>query len=114
MAASAIPSPELELTIEKNAEETTVRGIGKITSVTADYFQTAIRGAIPGNKRIVLDLTGVEYIDSSGLGALVSVYLAAGKAQCELELANPKPRVRDLLKITKLSSIFEGHQFAGL
>jgi len=114
MAASAIPSPELELTIEKNPNETTVRGSGKITSASADYFQTTIRGVIPGNKRIVLDLTGVEYIDSSGLGALVSVYLAAGKAHCELELANPKPRVRDLLKITKLSTIFEGHQVGGI
>ena len=114
MAANSIPSPELELTVERNADETTVRGTGKITSATADYFQTTIRGAIPGNKRIVLDLTGVEYIDSSGLGALVSVYLAAGKAQCELELANPKPRVRDLLKITKLASVFEGHHFGGL
>jgi anti-anti-sigma factor len=56
----------------------------------------------------VLDLTGIEYIDSCGLGALVSVYLAAGHAKCKLELANPKPRVRDLLKITKLSTIFGG------
>jgi anti-sigma B factor antagonist len=114
MAASSIPNPELELNTEKNADETIVRGTGKITSATADYFQTTIRGVIPGNKRIVLDLTGVEYIDSSGLGALVSVYMAAGRAHCELELANPKQRVRDLLKITKLSSIFEGHQFGGL
>jgi anti-sigma B factor antagonist len=114
MAASLIPSPELELTIEKNPDETTVRGSGKITSASADYFQATIRGVIPGNKRIVLDLTGVEYIDSSGLGSLVSVYLAAGKAHCELELANPKPRVRDLLKITKLSTIFEGHQVGGI
>jgi anti-sigma B factor antagonist len=114
MAANAIPSPDLELTIEKNTDETTIRGTGKITSASADYFQTTIRGAIPGNKKIVLDLTGVEYIDSSGLGALVSVYMAAGRAHCELELANPKPRVRDLLKITKLSTIFEGHQFGGL
>jgi anti-sigma B factor antagonist len=114
MAASFVPSPELELTTEKNADETIVRGTGKITSATADYFQSTIRGIIPGSKRIVLDLTGVEYIDSSGLGALVSVYMAAGRAQCELELANPKPRVRDLLKITKLASVFEGHQFGGL
>jgi anti-sigma B factor antagonist len=114
MAPSSIPSPDLELTIEKNGDETTIRGTGKITSASADYFQTTIRGAIPGNKKIVLDLTGVEYIDSSGLGALVSVYMAAGRAHCELELANPKPRVRDLLKITKLSTIFEGHQFGGL
>jgi len=114
MAASAIPSPELELSTEKNADDITVRGTGKITAATADYFQTTIRGLIPDTKRIVLDLTGVEYIDSSGLGALVSVYMAAGRAHCELELANPKPRVRDLLKITKLTTIFEGHQFGGL
>jgi anti-sigma B factor antagonist len=114
MAANAIPSPELDLIIEKNAEGTTIRGTGKITAATADYFQSTIRKAIPECKRIVLDLTGVEYIDSSGLGALVSVYMAAGRAHCELELSNPKPRVRDLLKITKLASVFEGHQFGGL
>src|ERR1700730_6859511 len=98
----------------KNADEITVRGTGKITAATADLFQTTIRGLIPDAKRIVLDLTGLEYIDSAGLGALVSVYMAAGRAHCELELANPKPRVRDLLKITKLATIFEGHQFGGL
>jgi anti-sigma B factor antagonist len=114
MAAGSNPSPELELTVEKNADEATIRGTGKITAASTDYFQTTIRNAIPGSKRIVLDLTGVEYIDSSGLGALVSVYMAAGKAHCELELANPKPRVRDLLNITKLATIFEGHQFGGL
>ena len=114
MAANVVPSPELELTTEKNAEEIIVRGSGKITSATADYFQSTIRCIIPGSKRIVLDLTGVEYIDSSGLGALVSVYMAAGRAHCELELANPKPRVRDLLHITRLASVFEGHHFGGL
>jgi hypothetical protein len=40
--------------------------------------------------------------------------MAAGRSQCELELANPKPRVRDLLNLTKVSSIFENHQFGGL
>lgn len=114
MAASFVPNPELELTTEKNADETIVRGTGKITAATADHFQTTIRGIIPGSKRIVLDLTGVEYIDSTGLGALVSVYMAAGRANCELELANPKPRVRDLLHLTKLASVFEGHNFGGL
>jgi anti-sigma B factor antagonist len=114
MAASSIPNEQLELSTEKNGDETIVRGTGKITAATADHFQSTIRGVIPGAKRIVLDLTGVEYIDSSGLGALVSVYMAAGRAHCELELANPKPRVRDLLNLTKLASIFEGHQFGGL
>lgn len=108
MAANSTPTPELAFTIEKNKDATTVRGAGKITSATADYFQSTIRGVIPVSKHLVLDLAEVEYIDSSGLGALVSVYLAAGKAHCELEMVNQKPRVRDLLKLTKLSTIFGG------
>ncbi|HKD79419.1 MAG TPA: STAS domain-containing protein [Candidatus Angelobacter sp.] len=114
MAASPLPVPELELTTEKNDGATVVHGAGKITAASTDLLQTTVRRLIPDSKRIVLDLTGVEYIDSSGLGALVSVYLAAGRANCELELSNPKQRVRDLLKITKLASVFEGHAGGGL
>jgi anti-sigma B factor antagonist len=113
-ASSSIPAPELELTTESNAGETIVRGTGKINLTTAGLLQSTVRQLIPDNKRIVLDLTAVEYIDSTGLGALVSVYLAASKANCELEISNPKPRVRDLLKITKLASVFEGHHGGGI
>lgn len=113
-ATSYVPSPELSLDVEKNPDATIVRGTGKITLSSADYFQATIRQLIPEAKRIVLDLTAVEYIDSTGLGALVSVYMAAGRANCVLELSNPKQRVRDLLNLTKLASVFEGHHFGGL
>jgi anti-sigma B factor antagonist len=114
MAATPIPTPELELITEKNAGETIVHGHGKINATTAGQLQTSVRQLIPGSTRIVLDLTDVEYIDSTGLGVLVSVYLAASRANCELEISNPRPRVRDLLKITKLASVFEGHHGGGL
>ncbi|HEY7404452.1 MAG TPA: STAS domain-containing protein [Candidatus Angelobacter sp.] len=115
MAASpALPTPELDLTTEKNAGETVIRGAGKINAASASLLQSTVRNAIPGSKRIVLDLTGVDYIDSTGLGALVSVYMAARNANCELELSNPKPRVSDLLKLTKLASVFEGHHGGGI
>ena len=55
----------------------------------------------------MLDLAEVDYIDSSGLGALVSVDLAASRAQCVLELANPKPRIRDLFELSRLKAVFE-------
>ena len=110
MAASpVVPTPELQLSTEKKSDEIIVHGTGKITSATSDLLQSTIRGLIPGAKRIVLDLAEVNYVDSSGLGALVSVYMAASRAQCNLELANPKPRIRDLFKITNLASVFEGH-----
>jgi anti-sigma B factor antagonist len=118
MAVSpVVPTPELQLSTEKKPEETIVHGVGQITSATSDLLQSTIRGLIPGAKRIVLDLAEVNYIDSSGLGALVSVYMAASRAQCDLELANPKPRIRDLFKMTRLASVFEGHgenYFGGL
>lgn len=108
MAASpSIPTPELQLTTEKQADHVVVHGTGRINASTADYLQSTIRRLIHQNKRVVLDLTGVEYIDSSGLGALVSIYLAAGRAECRLEVANPRPRVRDLFKLTKLAALFD-------
>jgi anti-sigma B factor antagonist len=109
MAANPVAPTGLQLSTEKTAEETIVHGSGRITSATSDSLQSTIRGLIPGAKRIVLDLTEVNYIDSSGLGALVSVYLAASRAQCVLELANPKPRIRDLFELSKLTAVFESH-----
>jgi len=109
MAANPVSSPELRLETEIGPDKITVRGTGKINADSSDLLQTTIRGFIPKTKHIVLDLTGVDYVDSSGLGALVNIYMAASHAQCNLELANPRQRVRDLFKITKLSSVFEGH-----
>jgi anti-sigma B factor antagonist len=110
-----VPAPELHLVTEKNnPAEALVRGSGRITAENADTLQATIRQLIPDCKRIVLDLTGIDYIDSSGLGALVSVYLAASRVNCEIELSNPKPRVRDLLKLSKLTSVFESHEFGGI
>ena len=111
MAANpVVPTPELQLNTDKKGEATIVHGSGRITSTTSDLLQKTIRALIPETKRIVLDMTEVDYIDSSGLGALVSVYLAAGRAQCVLELANPKPRIRDLFELSRLQAVFESHR----
>jgi len=106
-ANSSIPAPELTLRTEKNADETIVYASGRITLPMASLLQTTIRGLIPETKRIVLDLTNVNYIDSTGIGAMVSVYLSASRAQCDFKVVNAQPRVRDLFEITKLRAIFE-------
>ena len=109
MAANPQPAPELQLNSEEKADEIVVRGTGKITASTVSSLQATIREQISKSKKVVIDLGSVDYIDSSGLGALVSVYMAASRVGCELEIANPKQRIRDLFKLTKLSSVFEGH-----
>jgi anti-sigma B factor antagonist len=110
MAANPIiPTPELTFRTEKNADEAVVYASGRITSATSSLLQATIRGLIPEAKLIVLDLTNVNYIDSSGIGSMVAVYLAASRVQCELKVVNAQPRIRDLFEITKLSAVFESH-----
>jgi anti-sigma B factor antagonist len=110
MAANPVPLPQLKLETVRTPEETLVRCTGRITSTTSDTLQTTIRGLIPEAKRVVLDLADVNYIDSSGLGALVGLYVCAKKQNCELKLINLNHRVKELFRITKLASIFEGHE----
>jgi len=110
MAANPItPGPELKLNTEKKTEETIVRASGRITSATSDLLQKTIRELIPEGKGIVLDLADVHYIDSSGIGAMVSVYLAASKVEHPLKIVNAQPRIRDLFEVTRLTAVFENH-----
>jgi anti-sigma B factor antagonist len=60
-----------------------------------------------GKKNIVLNLTEVTMIDSSGLGALVSAYTSAKAGGASLRLSNLGPRLNELLQITKLYTVFE-------
>jgi anti-sigma B factor antagonist len=61
----------------------------------------------PQTRRVVIDLSGVEMIDAAGLGALISVALMAQESQCSVTLAVPGNFIRELLELTKLTSIFE-------
>ena len=60
-----------------------------------------------GNKKILLNLGDVNYIDSSGIGELVSAFTAVRKEGGELKLLNLTKKVHDLLQITKLYTVFD-------
>src|SRR3954463_7589791 len=60
-----------------------------------------------GQKRILLNLGEVNYIDSSGIGELVSAFTAAKKLGGELKLLNLTKKIHDLLQITKLYTVFD-------
>lgn len=62
-----------------------------------------------GQKKIVLNLSQVGYIDSSGLGELVSGFTTVKNQGGQLKLANLTQKVNDLLTITKLYTVFEIH-----
>ena len=60
-----------------------------------------------GQKKILLNLGAVGYIDSSGLGQLVSSYATASKQGATVKLVNVGQKVNDLLQITKLYTVFD-------
>jgi|SRR5580658_6019984 anti-sigma B factor antagonist len=72
----------------------------------------AIRDAVrdlvaQGKKKIILNLVGVDYIDSSGVGELVGSYTTVRNAGGELKLLNLTQKVQDVLYVTKLYTVFD-------
>jgi anti-sigma B factor antagonist len=104
-------APELKLETEKKSSETIVRATGRIILQTSAMLEKTLRDLMTEGKGIVLDLTNVDYIDSAGLGALVSVYTHARRTDCHLEIANPKERIRDLFNRSGLGPVFKGDSF---
>jgi len=70
-------------------------------------LRETVKGLIPQNGRIILNLAQVNYIDSGGLGTLVALYTTARNAGGTIKLASLTERVGDLLQVTKLLTVFE-------
>jgi len=105
--AAAQNAPQLTLTTSSEGEATVVRCSGKLVAGGTVILQSEIRRLIPGCKRIVLDLTDLSYMDSSGLGSIIGLYVSAKTAGTRLEMINLSKRVRELFSITNALSLFE-------
>lgn len=101
-----MPSEPLE--VESLFGHLGVRGVlrlrGPLTSEYISDFQNAVRREnVP---TMILDLSEVPYIDSAGIGSLVSIYVSRHKLGQRLALSGVNPRVIDLLKITRVEQLF--------
>jgi anti-anti-sigma factor len=85
----------------------TVECHGKLTFEHAPQLRNKVRTLIPDEKRIILDLKQVPFMDSSGLGTLATLYVSARTRGCKIELTNVSPALRSLLGMTNLLSLFE-------
>jgi anti-sigma B factor antagonist len=70
-------------------------------------LRDTVKKLLTHSKRTVLNLSGVTYIDSGGLGTLVGLYTSARNSGGALKLANLTQRVGDLLQVTKLVTVFD-------
>lgn len=84
-----------------------VRLSGRLDAAAAPSLTTRLAGALSqGKTRLALDLAAVSFMDSTGLGALVSALKAARRAEGDLRLIAPSQQVRKLLRLTTLDRVF--------
>src|SRR5262245_24503163 len=101
--------PQLNIT-ERQAGDITVLDLaGKITIGEGSVqLREAVRRLLDdGKKKILLNLGDVAYVDSSGIGELVSSYTTTNNQGGQLKLLNLTKKIQDLLMITKLLTVFE-------
>jgi len=95
---------------ERNVGDVKVLDLkGKITLGEGDeLLKDKVNSLVnQGNKKIVLNLADVPYIDSAGLGEIVRTYTTVSRQGGSLKLLNLTKRITDLLAITKLLTVFE-------
>jgi len=103
---------ELNISERQVGDVTVLDMDGKITIGEGSVaLRTAVRRLLEeGKKKILLNLAKVGYIDSSGIGELVSSYTAINKESGSLKLLNLTQKLQDLLTITKLLTVFDVYE----
>jgi len=99
----------VKLTSRQVGDVTVVDAAGRITlGEGASVFRDTVRDlAAKGNKKLLINLSEVSYIDSSGIGEMVSAFTSVTNSGGQLKLIGLSKRVKDLLQITKLYTVFE-------
>lgn len=88
--------------VGERGEEMVVHCAGALVAETTERVKGTVKPLLEKTKRLLMDLGGVTYVDSAGLGTLVSLYTSARAAHCEFKLVNFNDQIRDLLHITNL------------
>ena len=78
--------------------------LGEETGQVREAIRVVVAG---GNKKVLLNLKDLDYLDSAGLGELVGAYTSVTNAGGEMKLLSAAGRALDLLQVTKLATLFE-------
>ncbi len=99
----------VKLTTRQVGDVTVIDAVGRITlGEGASTFRDKVRELVAGgNKKMLLNLAEVSYIDSSGIGEMVSGFTTVTNQGGVVKLLSLTKRVKDLLQITKLYTVFE-------
>jgi anti-anti-sigma factor len=95
-------------TEEKDKIEIITFTVSNINALITDKIREEIINVISNsNPKVIIDLSGVEYIDSSGFGCFLSIMRAARSSYGILKFANPEPAVMELFETLHLQTVFQ-------
>lgn len=103
----AAPSRAFSFTSEEVNGATVLVCKGRLTNDVSDKFKAQVKEFLSAGKPIVLDMSAVSQMDSSGLGAIVSLWVSAKSAHCPLQFYNLSTQVKRLLGTTHVLEAFE-------
>ena len=96
------------MTFEIRGETLSVVGVRELGADNSQAFREEVRAALPDKlKNIEIDLSQTSFLDSCGLGALISLRKTASSRNGKVRLLNPSPRVQLLFDLTRMHMIFE-------
>jgi anti-sigma B factor antagonist len=101
------PNASLSLRTFAQGDAMVVECSGRLIAGATDPLRSEVKALIPNTKQVILDLTNVTQMDSMGLGSIVSLYVSAKAAGCDLKLINLSKRVREIFRVTNLLTVFE-------
>jgi anti-anti-sigma factor len=96
---------ELKIRTSRDGTTATVAAAGEIDLSTVDELRSAVTGAADDIEKLRLDLTGVEFIDSAGLGGLLELRSTLRSRNVALEISADEGPVRQAMEITGLSEL---------
>jgi anti-sigma B factor antagonist len=108
------PAKPLAYDIIREGEAAFVKCHGRLVSGLTDGFYTDLKDVASDSKILILDLKDLTFVDSMGLGTLVRLYVHARSAGCELKLLHLGKQLRNLLKLTNLTSTLSAGEEHGI
>jgi len=102
-----VHSTNFSVTIRQAGPVSILDVSGRLTSFEVSALSDSISRLLKqGRKNIVLNLSGLQYLDSSGIGELARVYVSVVKVSGRLNVVGLSPKVEEILKITQLYQVF--------
>jgi anti-sigma B factor antagonist len=98
----------MNIRLEVQGDTLSIGGIRELSAANATLFRDQVRSAMAGQlKNIEIDLSQALFLDSCGLGALISLHKTACSRQGLVRLINPASPVQQILELTRMHRIFE-------